>query len=172
MLSFKPVVTVRIAPGNEQYPCSLDESLLKGMLKLGKRGIPAGCVSGGCGVCKVKVLEGKLKSLGPVSRAHVTEAEEAQGYTLACRVAPQEAVVLEVCAKLKKPFTRTSSDVQSPPSRTSPTAQPQNGVSNGAVTQTRAPVTPNTVSSPSASLQTATNPSSVPSQKSFHGDPQ
>lgn len=102
----RPKVQVLIAQTNESYPCASDESLLKGMLRLGRKGIPVGCVNGGCGVCKVKILEGSTKSLGPVSRAHVSEEEEAQGYTLACRVAPGSAVRLEVAGKFEKPFSR------------------------------------------------------------------
>ena len=87
----RPKVQVHIAQTNESFPCAGDESLLKGMLRLGRKGIPVGCVNGGCGVCKVKILEGTTLALGPVSRAHVTAEEQAQGYTLACRVAPSRA---------------------------------------------------------------------------------
>lgn len=106
MFDFRPKVTVCVVQTNETYPCATEESLLKGMLRLGRKGIPVGCVNGGCGVCKVKVLEGQTQPLGPISRAHVTLDEEACGYTLACRVAPVTAVRLEVAAKLCKPFNR------------------------------------------------------------------
>ena len=76
------------------------------MLRLGRKGIPVGCVNGGCGVCKVRILDGEIKALGPISRAHVTAQEEALGYTLACRVAPQTPVDLEVAGKLNKPFSK------------------------------------------------------------------
>ena len=33
-----------------------DDHLLRGMERLGRRGIPVGCRGGGCGVCKVQVL--------------------------------------------------------------------------------------------------------------------
>jgi 3-phenylpropionate/trans-cinnamate dioxygenase ferredoxin reductase subunit len=102
----RPKVQVTIAQTGECYPCAIGESLLAGMLKLGRKGIPVGCVNGGCGVCKVRVLEGGVASLGPVSRAHVSVAEEAAGYTLACRVGPTAAVRLEVAGKFEKPFTR------------------------------------------------------------------
>lgn len=102
----RPKVQVTIEQTGECYPCALGESLLRGMLKLGRKGIPVGCVNGGCGVCKVRVLEGNVERIGPVSRAHVCEAEEAAGYTLACRVAPTAAVRLEVAGKFEKPFTR------------------------------------------------------------------
>jgi 3-phenylpropionate/trans-cinnamate dioxygenase ferredoxin reductase subunit len=95
---------VTLTQTGETYPCKEDESLLGGMARLGRRGIPAGCLGGGCGVCKVRVTKGDVRKLGPVSRAHVTISEEAQGYTLACRVAPQCDVEVEVVGKLQKPF--------------------------------------------------------------------
>jgi 3-phenylpropionate/trans-cinnamate dioxygenase ferredoxin reductase subunit len=102
----RPKLLVQIAQTGECYPCAADESLLKGMLRLGRKGIPAGCVNGGCGVCKVRVLEGEVTLLGPISRAHVTALDQAQGYTLACRVAPATAVRLEVATRLQKPFSK------------------------------------------------------------------
>jgi 3-phenylpropionate/trans-cinnamate dioxygenase ferredoxin reductase subunit len=102
----RPKVAVHVAQTDETFPCASNESLLTGMLRLGRKGIPVGCVNGGCGVCKVRILEGDIKALGPISRAHVTVAEEQQGYTLACRVAPTTPVHLEVAGKLEKPFSR------------------------------------------------------------------
>ncbi len=110
----RPKVTVRVEQTGEQYPCATTESLLQGMLKLGRKGIPVGCVNGGCGVCKVRILEGEVASLGPISRAHVTQEEEREGLTLACRVAPLTAVRLEVAGKLRKPFGRAESATASP----------------------------------------------------------
>ena len=99
-------VVVHIAQTGECYECGTDESLLKGMLRLGRKGIPCGCVNGGCGVCKVRVAQGHVHQLGPVSRVHVSEDEEAQGYTLACRVAPLGVVRLEVDTKLSRPLCK------------------------------------------------------------------
>lgn len=99
---------VELANLRESFHCAVDESLLRGMLKLGKKGIPVGCVNGGCGVCKVRILDGCVKSLGPISRAHVTVEDEAQGYTLACRVTPITAVRVEVTGRLSKPLSRPS----------------------------------------------------------------
>lgn len=96
--------TVHLRQTGESYPCGSGESLLAGMAKLGRKGIPVGCLGGGCGVCKVRVVAGEVRKLGPVSRAHVTAEEEAQGYTLACRVAPDSGVELEVAGKFEKPF--------------------------------------------------------------------
>jgi 3-phenylpropionate/trans-cinnamate dioxygenase ferredoxin reductase subunit len=98
-------LNVTVLQTGECFPCSAEESLLAGMLRLGRKGIPAGCVNGGCGVCKVRILEGATRSLGPVSRAHISMNEEAQGFTLACRVAPESPVLLEVSGKLNKTFS-------------------------------------------------------------------
>ena len=110
----RPKLNVCVAPTGESYPCATTESLLRGMLKLGRKGIPAGCVNGGCGVCKVRIVEGTVTALGPVSRAHVSAAEECTGITLACRVAPATTVRLEVVGKLEKPFSKGLAGSASP----------------------------------------------------------
>ena len=124
----RPTHDVHVMQTGESYACAVDESLLRGMLRLGRKGIPVGCVNGGCGVCKGRVVEGGVKPLGPVSRAHVSVDEEAQGYTLACRVAPTAPVRLDICGRLVKPFTRPSptavaTQAAAPVSPTNPTQE-------------------------------------------------
>ena len=102
----RPKVTVHVEQTGESYLCATNESLLQGMLRLGRKGIPVGCVNGGCGVCKVRIVEGEVARLGPVSRAHVSAEEEAHGCTLACRVAPTTPVRLAVVGKFEKPFKK------------------------------------------------------------------
>jgi len=102
----RPKVNVCVVQTGETYACAVDESLLRGMLRLGRKGIPAGCVNGGCGVCKVRIVEGEVRALGPVSRAHVSAEDECCGYTLACRAAPASAVRLEVAGRFEKPFSK------------------------------------------------------------------
>lgn len=102
----RPKVSVHVAQTGETYLCANDESLLQGMLRLGRKSIPVGCVNGGCGVCKVQVIGGQCRPLGPISRAHVSAAEEADGLTLACRVAPVTAIELKVVGKFEKPFSK------------------------------------------------------------------
>jgi 3-phenylpropionate/trans-cinnamate dioxygenase ferredoxin reductase subunit len=102
----RPKVQVTLPQTGESYACATTESLLQGMVKLGRRGIPVGCVNGGCGVCKVRIVEGEVKALGPVSRAHVSVEEEAAGITLACRVGPVTAVSVQVVGKMEKPFSK------------------------------------------------------------------
>ena len=118
MYDFRPRLQVTVAQTGECYPCAQGESLLMGMLRLGRRGIPAGCVNGGCGVCRIRVLEGAIEKLGPVSRAHVSAEEEACGITLACRVGPTRDVRLEVAGKWVKPFEKGRADTGNLPSDT------------------------------------------------------
>jgi len=96
---------ITIEDTGETFPCNEKKHLLAGMLQLGKKGIPVGCRSGGCGVCKVKILAGQYTSK-KMSRDHVTEEEESQGVVLACRVFPQSDVVLSVIGHLHKAITR------------------------------------------------------------------
>ena len=102
----RPKVNVLCTQTGESFPCSTGESLLQGMLRLGRKGIPVGCVNGGCGVCKVRIVEGQVTALGPVSRAHVSAEDEQRGLTLACRVAPASEVRFEVCGNFVKPFSK------------------------------------------------------------------
>lgn len=99
--------SVTIIDTGEVYRCDEKQHLLKGMVSLGKRGIPSGCHGGGCGVCKVKVRQGKYDTL-PMSRQHVSYAEQAQGIVLACRTFPKSNLSLEVIGKLSKNVLRPS----------------------------------------------------------------
>lgn len=116
MFDFRPKHNITVRQTAESFPCAVGENLLRGMTKLGRKGIPVGCVNGGCGVCKVKILAGQVERLGPISRAHVSQEEEAQGCTLACRVTPASEVLLEVVGKFEKPFRRGHEKAMDPKS--------------------------------------------------------
>lgn len=90
-----------IAGTGERYACREQESVLEGMLRLGRRGIPQGCRGGGCGVCKVRIAAGDYQARA-MSRTHISSAEEGDGVVLACRVRPQSDLVLEVIGRLHK----------------------------------------------------------------------
>ena len=98
---------VRLLQTGETYVCGSDESLLQGMARMGRKGIPAGCLNGGCGVCKVAIRSGSVRKTGAMSRAHISERDEAQGVVLACRVAPVGDVELDVMGCIKKAIMRT-----------------------------------------------------------------
>lgn len=97
---------VMIAETGEHFECSGEESVLEAMSRLGRRGIPAGCRGGGCGVCKVEVLAGSFHARR-MSRDHVSVDDERDGRLLACRVFPRSALVLHVIGKMQKAVYRS-----------------------------------------------------------------
>jgi len=99
------IYTITIDDDNQSYRCAEDRSLLEGMEQLGRKSIPVGCRNGGCGVCKVQVLSGTYSSR-VMSRAHVSEEDEACGRVLACRVKPTSDIRLAVIGKMKKNVCR------------------------------------------------------------------
>lgn len=92
---------IRIEDSGETYRCRADESLLAGMERLGRRGIPVGCRGGGCGVCKVHIAQGDYRTR-VMSRACVSADEEAAGTVLACRVCPDSDLSLSVLGAMKR----------------------------------------------------------------------
>ena len=55
--------------------------------------ISVGCRGGGCGVCRVRVIEGSYTTKR-MSRRHVSEADEAAGIVLACRTVPTSDITV------------------------------------------------------------------------------
>lgn len=96
---------IHIEDIGERYRCDAAQTLLAGMEKLGRKGIPVGCRGGGCGVCKVRIEQGSVQT-GRMSRAHVSEEEEAQGYVLACRACPRSDLHVRPAAVLTRCLQR------------------------------------------------------------------
>jgi len=112
--------SVAIANTSEQYDCQPDQTLLGGMEKLGRKGIPVGCRGGGCGVCKVRIESGHVRH-DRMSRCHVSAAEEAQGYVLACRAYPQSDLALRAVDKLARCIERHAAAATASRNSSSPT---------------------------------------------------
>lgn len=96
---------VRIVDSDESYICDSTQNLLKGMVQLGRKGIPVGCRGGGCGVCKVQILSGSYTNKR-MSREHVSVEDEAEGRVLACRTWPTSDIELQVVGQLQRAVTR------------------------------------------------------------------
>jgi ferredoxin len=92
---------VKIAETGECFSCGSEQSVLDGMVQLGRRGIPVGCRGGGCGVCKIEVLAGSFQSK-VMSRSHISAEDERQGRVLACRIFPSSDIELCVIGKMKR----------------------------------------------------------------------
>lgn len=67
-----------------RFACREDQSLLGAMIAAGRRALAVGCRGGGCGVCRVRIVSGKVVT-GAMNRAVVTAADEAAGIVLSCR---------------------------------------------------------------------------------------
>ncbi|MCL2778120.1 MAG: 2Fe-2S iron-sulfur cluster-binding protein [Polyangiaceae bacterium] len=93
--------TITIAETCESYRCLQERSVLEGMEALGRKGIPVGCRRGGCGVCKVQVIEGQFTKR-VMSRAHVSAEEEASGCVLSCCIRPSSDLRLRIVGAMKK----------------------------------------------------------------------
>ena len=106
---------VQIQDTGETYRCDERDSVLTGMENLGRKGIPVGCRNGGCGVCKVEVVDGDYAAR-VMSREHVSAEDEACGRVLACRVRPSSDIALKVIGKLKKSVCRMVEPANVPPS--------------------------------------------------------
>ncbi len=96
---------VLIEDTGERYACSDSRSLLEGMVALNRKGIPLGCRNGGCGVCKVAILDGDYET-GVMSRAHISEDDQRCRRVLACRVRPRSDIRLAVVGGMKKSVCR------------------------------------------------------------------
>ncbi|WP_413204141.1 2Fe-2S iron-sulfur cluster-binding protein [Rhodospirillum sp. A1_3_36] len=93
---------VRVLGGGD-FLCGDRERLLIAMERTGAGGVLVGCRRGGCGVCRIRVLEGTYETEA-MSGEHVPEEERAEGYALACCVRPTSDLV--VAPAFKKPPRR------------------------------------------------------------------
>lgn len=107
--------TITIDDTGESFRCLDERSVLAGMEALGKKGIPVGCRQGGCGVCKVHVLDGSF-SRRVMSRAHISAEEEAAGCVLSCRIKPTSDLRVRVIGSMKKNVCRLPQAAPASPS--------------------------------------------------------
>ena len=85
---------VTLQPGAHQFAASADETLLQSALAAGLL-LPYSCRDGACGVCKGKVVSGRV-DLGRYSESSLTASERAQGMALMCCARPLTDLELEV----------------------------------------------------------------------------
>lgn len=90
--------------------CAADERVLValeraqgfGRLRGLSRKLPVGCRRGGCGICRARVLAGTFRRV-PMSRAHVSEQDEAAGLVLCCAIYP----LSDLTVRLETPIKST-----------------------------------------------------------------
>lgn len=104
-----PRYEIRIQNTGETYVCTDTRTLLEGMEALARRGIPVGCRGGGCGVCKVRIEAGAVRT-EKMSRCHVSVNDEAAGVVLACRAYPVSDVRLRAIDAMARCVERGPKD--------------------------------------------------------------
>ena len=92
---------IRIEGSADVLSCPDDQTVLRCTETGFKRRIPVGCRQGGCGVCKVQVLEGSYRAR-PMSRAHVSREDQEEGRVLACCIWPTSDLRIAVLGRVKK----------------------------------------------------------------------
>lgn len=76
---------IRIHGLEVRFQASETRNLLVAMEQARQSGIDVGCRGGGCGKCRVRVLDGEYVSKR-MSRAWISAEEEVEGVVLACRI--------------------------------------------------------------------------------------
>lgn len=92
---------ITLAGSGLSFPCAREQNVLAAMERRGRHGIPVGCRGGGCGVCRVQVVEGAHYRTLKMSRAQVTEADRAAGICLACKLIPEGPLTLRALGLLR-----------------------------------------------------------------------
>ena len=85
-----------------------DETLLWGLYKAGYS-YTVGCKRGGCGICKVDVLDGDFSYNRPIAETVISAEERTDGTCLSCRAVPDSDVTIQMRddeMRLVNPFLR------------------------------------------------------------------
>lgn len=90
---------VTLVTTGRQFTCPDTTNVLVGMRDGGPDGVQVGCRGGGCGVCRVEVLEGTYLAK-KMSKAHVTEDDLARNIVLACRITATSDLVIRPCPRV------------------------------------------------------------------------
>ncbi|WP_428542812.1 2Fe-2S iron-sulfur cluster-binding protein [Profundibacter sp.] len=93
--------TVRLEGETAGRPIRDGEVVLGALERTGATSVRVGCRKGGCGACRVKVLSGEYTTL-KMSRAHVTEQEEREGFALSCRLLAKTDLILSPAFRAPK----------------------------------------------------------------------
>lgn len=108
-----PSYCIRLADGSVEVRGSPERSVLEAFERHGGQAVRIGCRNGGCGVCRVQVLDGRVRA-EKMSMRHVNSAERADGYALACRIYPESDLI--VAAAPRNPFSAATTVQQAEPS--------------------------------------------------------
>lgn len=89
---------IRVADTSLDFACSEDQAVLSAMSAAGEKCVTVGCRSGGCGVCRVQVIDGEFGT-GLMSQAEVCAGDRAKGIVLACQLMPHTDLTIRVLGR-------------------------------------------------------------------------
>lgn len=93
------MLRITLAGVPEPFISRPGKSVLEALSSVHASQIQSGCHNGGCGVCRIRILEGSYQTKS-VSRFHVDDADAAEGIGLACRTFPASDLVIEVLGRI------------------------------------------------------------------------
>lgn len=85
---------LRISINDQIFSCSESKNLLKEARRQMVK-VPYGCASGGCGMCKVKVLHGEVR-MDMYSKQALTNEERNDHHILLCKSYPLSHLEIEL----------------------------------------------------------------------------
>lgn len=89
------MATIIVQPSGAEILISPDDTVLAGLQKAGYA-YTVGCRRGGCGICKVDVLEGSFTYNRTVADSVITAKERTDGTCLSCRAVPDEDLTIQM----------------------------------------------------------------------------
>lgn len=84
---------IRVSPFDAEIPCAPGHSVLSAVFESGKF-IRYGCKNGGCGSCRIRVVDGDVEQRG--SPFGLSEVDRASGWVLACTAMPLSDCTVDV----------------------------------------------------------------------------
>ena len=84
-----------VLPTNTVIETLPDETITAALIRSGYI-IRVGCKRGGCGICKVHLLEGEVRYERPVAQSVLSDDDKALGICLSCRAVPLTDLVIEL----------------------------------------------------------------------------
>lgn len=106
------MATVTVRPSGEVIHLADEVTVLGGLYAAGFA-YTVGCRRGGCGICKVDVLEGEISYNRPVADTVLTDEERANGTCLTCRAVPDGDITIALRGeelRLISPLLRNIND--------------------------------------------------------------
>jgi len=88
--------TIRFGSAGDRVTCRGDETVLGAILRSGAK-VVFGCRGGGCGVCKMRLTEGRIDH-GRCSVAVLSEDDRTAGSFLSCQARPLTDLTVELTA--------------------------------------------------------------------------